>query len=250
MQQNKIKSTWNESCWKEFVRSCNQNIFSVIIPTLWKSKRIHKLIKDLSSCKNVGEIILIDNNNKFKQYYPEGVLKVKVISKKENIFVGPAWNLGVEKAKYENIALVNDDINFDNIIFEKIMPYINQGIIGMAKENYNNKNLNGEIGIEVFSNGIGPPIYVRPGGWGCFILFKKYIWKKIPEEIKIWYTDDWIVFYNPAKKYCLFNFLIETEMSTTSDGAEFGNVKHLDMLYFDKLNSEWSKNKNFDGYLS
>jgi len=40
-------------------------MFSVVIPTLWKSPRIHKLLLDLIKCNNVGEIILIDNSSEF-----------------------------------------------------------------------------------------------------------------------------------------------------------------------------------------
>ena len=40
-------------------------MYSIVIPTLWKSPRIQKLLFDLIECYNVDEIILIDNNNKF-----------------------------------------------------------------------------------------------------------------------------------------------------------------------------------------
>ena len=43
--------------------------FSIIIPTLWKSERIHQLLLDLIKCEFVDEIILIDNANKFFDYY-------------------------------------------------------------------------------------------------------------------------------------------------------------------------------------
>ena len=38
-------------------------MYSIVIPTLWKSPRIHKLLFDLIECNSVDEIILIDNNN-------------------------------------------------------------------------------------------------------------------------------------------------------------------------------------------
>jgi hypothetical protein len=53
-------------------------MYSIVIPTLWKSPRIHKLFSDLISCNNVGEIILIDNNNKFFETY-KSLDKVKLI---------------------------------------------------------------------------------------------------------------------------------------------------------------------------
>ena len=88
------------------------NKFSVIIPTLWKSNRIHKLLSDLIKCQFVDEIILIDNAGKYFEYY-EALDKVKLIQVKENIYVSPAWNLGIKIAKNEHIAICNDDINFN-----------------------------------------------------------------------------------------------------------------------------------------
>ena len=43
--------------------------YSVIIPTLWKSNRIGKLIFSLIECEFVDEIILIDNAGKFFEYF-------------------------------------------------------------------------------------------------------------------------------------------------------------------------------------
>ena len=36
--------------------------YTIVIPTLWKSNRIHTLLKSLIECDYVDEIILIDNS--------------------------------------------------------------------------------------------------------------------------------------------------------------------------------------------
>jgi glycosyltransferase involved in cell wall biosynthesis len=112
------------------------NKFSVIIPTLWKSNRIHQLLKDLISSEFVDEIILIDNAGKYFEYY-EALDKVKLIQVKENIYVSPAWNLGVEIAKNEHIAICNDDINFNPNIFKLFLVNEVEGIVGQSSDNYN-----------------------------------------------------------------------------------------------------------------
>ena len=157
--------------------------YSVIIPTLWKSNRIHKLLSDLIKCQYVDEIILIDNAGKFFEYY-EALDKVKLVQVEENIYVNPAWNLGIKIAKNDLIALVNDDINFDANIFGVIDENVlNQfGIVGMGEDNYK----------EQIDDSKGPYLDVwKPGvndwGWGCMILLDKKNWIDIQEDIKIWY---------------------------------------------------------------
>jgi len=202
--------------------------YSVIIPTLWKSNRIHKLLFDLIKCQYVDEIILIDNAGKFFEYY-EALDKVKLVQVEKNIYVNPAWNLGIKIAKNDLIALVNDDINFDTNLFGVIDENIlNQfGIIGMGEDNYK----------EQIDETKGPYLDVwKPGindwGWGCMILLNKKNWIDIPDDIKIWYGDNIIKDVNPSPKACLRNFKVETEMSTTSDEKKWDDVKKKDYENF------------------
>ena len=204
------------------------NKFSVIIPTLWKSNRIHKLLFDLIKCQYVDEIILIDNAGKYFEYY-EALDKVKLVQVEENIYVNPAWNLGIKIAKNDLVALISDDINFDTTIFGVIDENILEtfGIIGMGEGNYK----------EQIDDSKGPYLDVwQPGvndwGWGCMILLNKKNWIDIPDDIKIWYGDNIIKDVNPSPKACLRNFKVETEMSTTSDEPEWNEIKKKDYENF------------------
>lgn len=201
--------------------------YTIIIPTLWKSDRTKKLISDLQECQYVDEIIIIDNS--YDGYQDTQVEKIRFVSFGGNIYVNPAWNKGIELAKNECIALCNDDINFDPNIFGVINKDIlsNFGIIGMGEGNYK-EQIDEDRGpyIDVWRPGI------NDGGWGCFILLKKSHWKPIPNEIKIWYGDNFIKDVNPIAKGCLRNFKVETEMSTTSDEKEWDEVKKKDYEYF------------------
>lgn len=206
----------------------HNNKFSVIIPTLWKSSRIHKLLDNLINCESVGEIILIDNSNQFKQHY-DLLPKTKVIIPSQNMFVSESWNFGIRSSKYTNIALCNDDINFDTHIFKILLQSKIVGIIGQASDNYHydyNQNLM-----------ITPMIGTRPWGWGCLIFLNKEYWKEVPENLKVWYGDDWLVKFNPISKYTLHNFSIKTEMSSTSDLEEFNTIKQQDKLVWEQINS-------------
>ena len=74
--------------------------YSIVIPTLWKSNRTKKLIKDLNDCQYVDEIIIIDNTGtEERDTLPTIYPKLRMVSKGENIYVNPAWNWGIELAK-------------------------------------------------------------------------------------------------------------------------------------------------------
>lgn len=200
-------------------------MFSIVIPTLWKSPRIHELLSSLINCNNVGEIILIDNSSEFFNYYTT-LDKVKLIQPKENLYVNPSWNLGVELATYNYICLCNDDLKFDPILFDLTTHYpdiMSDKIIGMHSENYH-INFSNEIKLV--------PTNSRNWGWGCLILFEKKNWIPIPENIKVWYGDDFIFNDNPTQCYNLEGFSILTEMSTTSDQETFNEIKKQDQINY------------------
>jgi hypothetical protein len=209
--------------------------YSIIIPTLWKSERIFQLLVELNKTDKVGEILLIDNAGLYAEfeldeYYKHFKIqnKIKLIQPGENIYVNPAWNLGVKEAKYENIAILGDDINFDMKLFD-IMDEetLEKGIIGMDSNNYHFTEFKDAPWLSLMY--AGRP---RPWGWGCIILFKKKNWLPIPESIKVWYGDDWIMHQNPTPKLVLHNFTIHTEMSTTADLKEFDEIKRQDKLNY------------------
>ena len=203
------------------------NKYSVIIPTLWKSNRTEQLIRDLNECDFVDEIIIIDNTN--TDEWDRTYRKIRTVSKGENIYVNPAWNWGIELAKNECIALLNDDINFDPNIFGIIDKNVLDtfGIIGMGEGNYKTP-IDEERGpyLDVWQPG------VNDWGWGCFIIFDKKNWIDIPDNIKIWYGDNFIKDVNPSPKAVLRNFRVDTEMSTTSDEKEWDERKKEDYNNF------------------
>jgi hypothetical protein len=200
--------------------------FSVIIPTLWKSHRTTKLLSDLSSFDGVGEIILIDNSNTEHDIISND--KIKVYKQKENIFVNPAWNLGVKLSTCDYIALCNDDINFSFNIFEYLLPIIdNYGVIGQSAKAYTLKN-NDKPDIKKCKK--------RPHGWGCLIFLPKIKWINIPEELKINCGDEFLFKNVNGGAFTIENFNISTEMSTTtSSSQDLIDIQYRDIDLYDKL---------------
>jgi glycosyltransferase involved in cell wall biosynthesis len=200
------------------------NKYSVIIPTLWKSDRTQQLLNDLVNSSFVNEIIIIDNtNSKSPITHP----KINHVIMGENIYVNPAWNKGVELSKNEHIAICNDDINFNPNIFGLILENNIEGIIGQCSNNFNRKH-DGAPNLTLMNGS-------RPYGWGTLLLTQKKYWTPIPEQLKIWYGDDFLINFIPCKKWILGNVEISTNMSTTSDLSEFNQIKHNDGIEWVKL---------------
>lgn len=199
-------------------------MYSVIIPTMWKANRLGKTLNELCEHPLVGQIILIDNSSGELGYeiiHP----KIYHVIERENTFVNPAWNKGVEMAKFDKLFILNDDIWMDWNILNIVEPYITEenGVIGMAEENYTNPN--NELGLE--------PIFHRNGGFGCSMFIHKENYTPIPNEMKIWGGDDWVFVKcrNRRKQnYKITGFKIEGEIGATSELVELGPIKENDLM--------------------
>ena len=201
-------------------------MISFIIPTLWNSNYIYDTINSFmeSSLRFDSEIIIIDNSN--SDYISPDDSIVRVIKMKENIFVNPAWNLGVSLAKNKHVCLLNDDIyfnistfllNFKNLVYDASLNY---GMIAIDAEtfkftdgiNYNDDIL--EFGI----------INHRGAGFGMMMCLKKENYEPIPDDFKIYFGDDilWLINHDILKRknYYFKGLNIIGEMSVTSSKFE------------------------------
>jgi hypothetical protein len=204
--------------------------FSVIIPTLWKSDRIYKLLDDLQDCNSVDEIILIDNSNEYFDFIDKIISKVRVVSTKENMYVNPSWNLGVDLAKNYNLAILNDDINFNTDIFSFMKDHMDKGIIGQSCSNYDpiDRNLPYEIEKPTF----------RQSGWGCMLFIKKENYITIPKELFIACGDDFLFDRVNGGGYNVKNLRVDTKISTTSLLPEFFQIQQDDIKKYKNIKND------------
>lgn len=218
-------------------------MISVIIPTLQKNKELlHNLIDSLDLDNSVGEIIIIDNSLKGIPYLSE---KVRVITPEENLFVNPSWNLGVKEAKYDIVALLNDDIvicdDFCSCVASKITP--NMGIIGFNSNDYmtvcnkfDYKPQKNEPSLEA--------IKYMDEYFGVAMFFYKTAYIPVPNEIKIVYGDNWIL--HQAKKMDKINYRINgIEMlhvgSLSSSNLKLKSICKNDAKIYKKLTMTFKK---------
>lgn len=189
-------------------------MISVIIPTLWKAKELETMLPVLSNHPLVGEILIYNNDTAAQNEQLLKLKKVKNVPQKTNIFVNPAWNLGVKKAKYDKICLMSDDIVFDARVFDVVYDKITDSV--------------GTIGphgkcIKKFYVQ-SPLVRIEPSsefwhGYGTLLFIHKKNYLPVPKEFLIYFGDVWQYDYNliqGRQNYCIKGFCVKTEMGTTS----------------------------------
>jgi hypothetical protein len=212
---------------------------SVIIPTLWKAKKFtDHLVDVLIEDESVGEIIIIDNAPADFFYDNEKVITLK---QEENLYVNPSWNLGIEEADYDKFIIFNDDIIIPYNFVSQLESLLtsDKGIIGVdapsviSIEGFNDKNitfLDRKIELKSITN--------RDWGFGITIAGHRNSYYKIPENIRIWYGDDYLVQMNNEVgkvNYVIDDIPIFTKMSASSDLEEFDEIKNIDTLMYDRM---------------
>lgn len=205
-------------------------MISFIVPTMWKdSKRLGNVIEDYKRA-NIpnAEFILIDNSH---GCYLEP--EITILIPKENLFVNKSWNIGVDIARNNIVCLLNDDIeiNFQTIKHNlETINNLNFGIIGFDA----NKNLGTEFNtnVDVFEFKEAECRYL---GFGCMMFIRKENYIKIDEQLKVFFGDDLLYWWNKDKHnrpiYIIDNLKALGELSLTSK-----NYEHLlqeELPYFD-----------------
>jgi len=199
-------------------------MYTVIVPTMWRlATQFVNFLDILSDCPLVGEIIIIDNDNSKRPILNNP--KIKLHDFNRNIYVNPAWNFGVNISQYEKICILNDDITFDVKLFDILSNKIESryGVFGLYP---GNKNFGQE---ESKSNKIEiiPQTKMRCMGFGCLMFLNKHNWCNIPNELQIFYGDDFIFDYNEyiIKKpnFIIKNLDFYTPYSVTSNDLSITN---------------------------
>ena len=212
---------------------------SAIIPTLWRAKEFtDHLVNVLVEDESVGEIIIIDNAPADFFYDNE---KVVTLRQEENLYVNPSWNLGVEESDYDKFIILNDDIIIPYNFVSKLEKWLtkDKGIIGIDKpsvikvvdcSNENITFLDREIALK--------SIVIRDWGFGIVMAGHRNSYYKIPENIRIWYGDDYLTQMNNEEgkvNYVIDDIPIFTRMRATSDLEEFSEIKNIDTLMYERF---------------
>ena len=202
------------------------NLYTVVVPTMWRAAdQFVKFLGELCDYELVGEIVLIDNDNTAAPSDLADHPKIKRFVPGENIYVNPAWNLGVEVAQYDRICIVNDDVTFDLKLFDRLVDLISPsaGLFGLCPGDP-------VFGQPPVTDGSIDIVPWQPGrhthGYGCLMFIHRANWNPIPDELKIYYGDNYIFDWQLAQgrtNYFITNLTFYTPFaSTTSDTAITG----------------------------
>lgn len=195
------------------------NKYSVVIPTMWYSDRLYKMLNVYQNECRISEIIIIDNNPKNKQRKISG-RKIKIYSRGENIYVNPAWNWGVSLAENENVILANDDITIGAVDLMKSLSYLHTSSFELVGVDYNNTRKSGILKIQESKR--------KEYGFGCFMYVKKSRYIQLPYDLKIWRGD--FLLHKHLKTGVISGIYIDTDMSTTVN--KFNDVAKQDIFTY------------------
>ena len=210
-------------------------MISIIIPTLQKNLKLLKaLLNNLNKDAEVGEIIIIDNSLKG---FEHNFNKVRFILPKENLYVNPSWNLGVKEAKYDYIALFNDDVLVSETFCSKVLPYIKE-----------DRGIFGSYGDEIAcikNDTIFEPLFdgkleISPtdcmiNGFGVIMMGHKSAFPHIPEEMKVYGGDEYLFKINADNKkqnYLICGLAMRHYGSLSSSNPALKEMKDRDEQYF------------------
>lgn len=181
-------------------------MISVIMPSMFIPKGTLDLIKEVCNHPLVGEFILMDNTEE-GNHITEDIPKLIYIQEGRNTFINPAWNKGAEMAKYDKLMFLNDDILTDLSIIDKVYDQITEdkGMIGLGEGCW--KYVGGEFSVR--------PIHEFRGGFACLFFIHKKSYRPIPEEIKVWYGDNWLFEKTNKQPYEIVNWEMGGKISET-----------------------------------
>ncbi|MEU2418608.1 glycosyltransferase [Brachybacterium paraconglomeratum] len=201
--------------------------FSVVIPTLQRSDDLHDVVELCAEHPLVAEVLVI-NNAPAPLTFESG--KVRVLDQGENIFVNPAWNLGAREARGEYLAIVNDDVLFAPEAFDVAARALQRrafGVVGPDRSAFQGGSGRARVTV------------ARPSGtifgFGVFMCLRRRDYRPIPEEMRIWGGDDWLITTSPRPPGAILGVPFETEMNTTSGSPEIQALRQQEQEIADRI---------------
>ena len=216
---------------------------SVIIPTIQKNLFVlEKLLHILNSDTVVSEILLINNCPKKLTGFKE-ITKLKIFNMPQNLYVNPSWNFGIDNISNDLFLIINDDIlpikNFaGKILSSGILDKKMTGLVGINPAcicQYDRISTTDIIQPEDEGNNLSffaMNNYRNTGDWGSAFFGRKNNYYKIPEDIKIIFGDNYLLYRNltNAKINYLINGIPFNHIhSLSSASSEFNLIVQSDI---------------------
>lgn len=165
-------------------------MISVVVPTMWRFAPFLNFIEQLVQLSVIEEVIIVNNN--IDQTPTHNVLshsKVRLLSFQQNIFVNPAWNLGVNLSRSNKVCIINDDVIVDLKLFFAMDDFLSKdmGLVGLCPGRPEFSQPPITDGRIEFIPWVGQHTF----GFGSLYFVHKENWNTIPNGLDIYYGDNW-----------------------------------------------------------
>lgn len=201
------------------------------MPSLKPASEMMEQFNSISSQVPDVEILYVDNSESNEECSHANVTHLN--KGKKNIFVNPSWNLGASKAKFDTLLIFQDDIDINWDIVPKVKEFISPevGMVGPPRENtmlnpHNAVPETSPSGLSLF------PLSDRNEGYSYAFFIHKESYVPVPEELKIFWGDEYIFRKNHKRNWLLTDLHVLGEMSQSSRSPEFEAIAENDSMLF------------------
>ena len=210
-----------------------------VIPTMWRNPSFTlDALESYLSIEEITKIIVIDND--FKRRPNSEILnskKIKILNYGRNIYVNEAWNRGMENASDDLVCICNDDIRVDKLAISLVLEFESLNSCDLIGVNNDVKATC--FGICRFKVDLKKNLGLQAGGvFGLAMFIRKNNYKKIPQDLKVWFGDDYLV-RNCKNVFTISPIKFSGGMSTTisslrKEGGHIDEIIQRDVYNWNK----------------
>lgn len=187
---------------------------SVVIPTLQRAPGLAAVIRRCAEHPLVREVLVVNNTH---EPLPVAHPRVRVLQQERNIYVNPAWNLGAREARGRLLALVNDDVLFEDEALTHAARILRRGLFGIVGPDLSAFHDDGSRRI---SHRLARHD-ATTRRFGTLMCLRREDYHPVPGQLRIWGGDDWLIATQRRPPAALIHTPFRTDMSTTSRAQEF-----------------------------
>lgn len=211
-------------------------MLSVIVPTKWENEYFIDFLESLLESEVVGEVIIINND---VSNTPESEVlsddKIRLHNAEKDLYIIPAWNLGVEMSRYSKLCIMSDSIEFDLRLLAKADDFLKPetGMLGVltpegTDNTYISHFTDGEIEF-VPSLTSDPSSRPAPVGMQRLFFVNKADYTHIP-VVKIFHgaTMLWKRIETAKENYIVTNCEVDVVFEKEDTSDEFAKIQKED----------------------